>query len=1107
MKTLLRIFACFILVSLLVVARSQKPIYPKPNGKQNIPFGKKIPSSISNDREQKMSMMYDKKMRDLPPAYFDRATNAIIQNRPGNKSFNSPSVQKGKLPQKKAYNTSIDAYLVKDINSNVRASDSYPENNPANSKYRFAVLNNVSYFSADDGIHNHELWRSDGTANGTYMVKDINPAGGSSGVNGIVAIDGLLYFSAFTDETGYEPWVSDGTEAGTHILKDISPGRAVSFPSQFVGENGNVYFVTDVNGYYHNQVWKTNGTEAGTTMVKDISPLSGIGYGGILELTVAYNMLYFIAATYNSGLQLFRSDGTEAGTYVVKETGYFGWGYEFSAPMQLTAYNNRLFFSVDDGFGRKLWESDGTFEGTHYAGGYNEILMQADYMDIYNNRPFPILNNQLFIAGYSSSDIGGGLYKYDASNDLGEVLVKDLTDLTDYPYDDVYDFVVPVDFVVVGNELCFKVISSIGVWHDELWRSGGESGNTHLVKNIGITDAGAYSYNFTDGGNGIMFFNVNNEPGIGNELWRSDGTEVGTVLVKDFYPGETGSYPDDLTLCNGKLLFRVNTVSNGIELGQSDGSEAGTSLLKDINTSTTNTESSDAGFMYKGIFAIGNDVLFNAFTPDLGGELYRSDGTAAGTVLLNDIATGAGWSYPNAFAQKNKLIYFIGDDAIGTALYATDGTPAGLRRVTAYIDRANYFVVNFNVADNGQIFYVLGYRNGFGYELWHSNGTELSGENLGASLYYDNNYTVIVGNTAFFVAGDFDHGFELWKSDGTSAGTKMVKDVFAGFEGSYPYSLFAFKGSLYFGAYSGGFAYSIWKSDGTESGTNKFADLTLATYYENFADPASQVFCISNGQLYFNATDWNVTGGELWKTDGTIEGTKLVKNINTNPYADSYPSELTDVNGTLYFNAYDGVHGRELWVTKGSEKSTALIRDITEGPSGTYVAELTGAGQKLFFLADGNLWSTGGDEASTNPIDDPIVTQLLGIRHLTVAGKNLFFGGDSYQYGRELFVGDASAKKFVANKVGDYVMEDKPGKEFDAVIYPNPSRSGAALQLSGDVSDIRILITDVSGRKMWERSFNDQHTIALPVSKLNAGIYMITVKGNNESKSLTLVRQ
>jgi len=618
MKSKILLFSLLIFIYTAITVKAQQPVYPISNSSVQLPFGKKMVPPVFNPTDALMRKTYDSKKMDLPYTTFDKVSKQFIVHSPGHET--------GPYPASGAYSTSSagqiinnpkptssDFHLTKDINTTTIAS--YPSNYPANAASSFAVLNNLTYFSADDGINGRELWRSDGTAAGTYLVKDIYPGEGGSDVNGIIAAKGLLFFSAFTADNGYKPWVSDGTELGTHLLMDPNTGTDGSNPNQFVNVNGTVFFIASLYTNNH-QVWKTDGTQAGTTMVKDIYQ-DNIG-STILELTGANGLAYFIANTFNSGYQLFRSDGTDAGTYVVKETGYFGYGYEFSAPMQLTEYNGKLFFSVDDGMGRRLWTSDGTADGTNFAPGNNDIFMRTDFMNIFKNSPFRIINNILYISGRKTpyTDIGE-LYKYDASNADGIVLVKELTDITDG-----IDYVVPVDMTVVNDKLYFKVISFINGAHDELWSTNGQTDNTQLIRTFGPGEQGVYTYNFYNG-NGILYFDVHNDPVSGTELWKSDGTDAGTVLIKDINPGTGSSDPDNLTFCNGKLLFKATTDNYGTELWASNGSEAGTSQVQDINT---NTNSSYAGskFFFKGIGISANGLVFNAFTPALGAELYKS---------------------------------------------------------------------------------------------------------------------------------------------------------------------------------------------------------------------------------------------------------------------------------------------------------------------------------------------------------------------------------------------------------------------------------------------------------------------------------------------------
>ena len=304
----------------------------------------------------------------------------------------------------------------------------------------YPVLNNISYSEGDDGIHGRELLRSNGTAAGTYLVKDINPGTASTLIRNMIAINGKVYFSASTDGFSWHPWITNGTEAGTQILDGINMGWSYS-PQQFIGVNNTVYFITDGNSY-RSAIWKTDGTAAGTSHVVEVGNIQF--YGADIQQATAVNGLLFFTFYTSYGRQVWRSDGTETGTFMVKAVSIFD--FALNVPMQLTAYNNKLYFSADDGTGRKLWVSDGTDAGTTYAPGNNDVLMQTDYLQWDHTQPFPILNNVLYLSGYTVAD-GNGLYKYNAATTDGLVLVKDVTPAVD-PM-----FIVPGESRVVNNTL------------------------------------------------------------------------------------------------------------------------------------------------------------------------------------------------------------------------------------------------------------------------------------------------------------------------------------------------------------------------------------------------------------------------------------------------------------------------------------------------------------------------------------------------------------------------------------------------------------------------------------------------------------------------------
>ena len=133
------------------------------------------------------------------------------------------------------------------------------------------IIDGIAYFSAKDDTHGYELWRSNGTAEGTYMVKDINPSGDNS-ISHLINVNGILYFSAEDGTHSNELWRSDGTAEGTYMVKDINPSRA-SYPSYLINVNGVLYFTVNINGNGHrDELWKSDGTEAGTVKVFPTEP-------------------------------------------------------------------------------------------------------------------------------------------------------------------------------------------------------------------------------------------------------------------------------------------------------------------------------------------------------------------------------------------------------------------------------------------------------------------------------------------------------------------------------------------------------------------------------------------------------------------------------------------------------------------------------------------------------------------------------------------------------------------------------------------------------------------------------------------------------------------
>jgi ELWxxDGT repeat protein len=226
--------------------------------------------------------------------------------------------------------------------------------------------------------------------------------------------------------------------------------------------------------------------------------------------------------------------------------------------------------------------------------------------------------------------------------------------------------------MVFNNTLFFSAYTIANGY--ELWKTDGTGGGTVLVMDIfpgsnsGFVD---YNGNFYIGldnvweQNGSFFFVANDNNSIQSnnnvELWKSDGTTGGTVKVHEIYAGNDGSHPNNFVTFNNQLFFGAYTNTYGTELWKTDGTSGGTLLVKDIRPGNGYGVNSS---LYK-IIAYGNSFYFHAFeTGPSDHEIWKTDGTAGGTVKLLDIYAGTNGSYSNSFViLPNDNVIFLATDA------------------------------------------------------------------------------------------------------------------------------------------------------------------------------------------------------------------------------------------------------------------------------------------------------------------------------------------------------------------------------------------------------------------------------------------------------------
>jgi ELWxxDGT repeat protein len=454
------------------------------------------------------------------------------------------------------------------------------------------------------------------------------------------------------------------------------------------------------------------------------------------------------------------------------------------------------------------------------------------------------------------------------------------------------------------------------------------------------------------------------------------------VLVKDINPdsngySQFGSNPGNFTELNDKLYFYAGNE----ELWVSDGTTDGTQLVKEDIFSFVDGRL--GRFISPEFNEFNNRLYFIARDANNTGNdgLWVSDGTTAGTQFLRDFFPAANRAYIGGFTEFNNKLYFTAsDDVSGNELFVTDGTIEGTQ-----------LVKDINPGTSGGLF-----------------GSFPAGSSP--------TFLTVFKDKLYFEASDGVNG-GLWVSDGTSDGTQFFTDLDGG---SVTSQLTELNNKLYFGVTevsNGEPTQELWVTDGTTNGTQLVKEINPGISIRN----SNNLRNLSkfNNKLYF-AVDDGVNGQELWLTDGTTNGTQLLKDINpgsTDSYIDSsYPSNFTELNNRLYFTADDGVNGRELWVTDGTTAGTQLVRDIN--PDSTYgynsypPDSLTAFNNKLYFttgnIVDGEkLWVTNGTAAGTQLVANISINNNDSIfsfpTELTVVGNELFFAADDGTTGNELF--------------------------------------------------------------------------------------------------------
>jgi ELWxxDGT repeat protein len=412
-----------------------------------------------------------------------------------------------------------------------------------------------------------------------------------------------------------------------------------------------------------------------------------------------------------------------------------------------------------------------------------------------------------------------------------------------------------------------------------------DAGPIYLVKDLNPNGNGMTRASAVANGDHVVFWGSDALSGAIGNPWRTDGTEAGTMLIKPIM-GSQGFFQSIDHAQGGLAYFRASDGLAGFEqVWRTDGTASGTIAL-------TTTDLRTFGVGAEGITGQHPHVWFTGKDPASSARaLWRSDGTLPGTAVapVGNVASR------NGMLGERALFNGSPTAALASRVYRTDGSAAGTVELSTLVNAFASGTVEVN-----EVAYFVGTDSASGAELWITDGTSLGTRLVkdiqpGAASASPQHLTR-VDDRLFFTAIESTGGRELWVSDGTTGGTVRVKDIRAGLQDGAITSVRALDGLALFFANDGVTGLELWRSDGTEAGTSLVKDIVPGSG----GSGTFSTTVVANGKLYVHAD------GDLWRSDGTPAG--------TTPVDESQPIQgiVAAANGKLFVQAFFGTAGQEL---------------------------------------------------------------------------------------------------------------------------------------------------------------------------------------------------
>jgi ELWxxDGT repeat protein len=743
--------------------------------------------------------------------------------------------------------------------------------------------------------------------------------------------------------------------------------------------------------------------------------------------------------------------------------------------LHMVGDGNRTYFTyLSPANGQELWVSDGTVTGTKLVRDLNPGPAPASIPATITSNAMLMVGSKLFVRTEDGIWVSDG-----TTNGTNPLVIQELTD----PFPKILNL--NIVGAVAGKAYFANTFTSSGF---TLWVSDGTTNGTSKIRDF-ASQANSARFCTADS---VMYIMTRTQ--TATELWKSDGTATGTVKVTDL-PEE----PHGSCAAIGETIYFFNGSGGQRGLWKSDGTAAGTQPVRALDNpgeiiaigSTLYFQSTDQAqspktALWQSDGTTNGTTLIQSFNANLGnnnevrhltnidGKLYFAGENGNPSVLNGTTVTKLSASVDTAsnnwvasFTKFGSNTFFFAKSNNNSELWKSDGTAAGTVRVSLLVEN-NTSSAGKMAATNNHLLFTFGPTSfpEIG-ALWLSDGTTNGTQIMlprayeaGVVFRYDEaqpQFTELQG-TLFFSAFHSETGQELWATDGTSANTRLVKDIYPGINpvfanGGNPSKLIVYKNQLYFFAFDGT-GLTLWRSDGTANGTQKITTIVVDSVVTGVAEQNQMLFFTTEGYGDLSGP----TNGQLWRSDGTAAGTQLITTTasardltvagdmlyftarfgnqiqliasNGSPgnataltnepqtfFTTPTPFELTEWNDALYF-FYSGQQGTTLQKTTGTISSTVIIDTIAQF-SNVRPTDVTIFKEKLYFRFHAHpqapLWVSDGTAAGTFElfrfvpsgyrVDDPLPAST----RMVALDTYLLFSADDGFHGNELWVSDGTA--------------------------------------------------------------------------------------------------